>query len=223
MNERFTDRLHRLAHPIWEAQHRHPFVCGLGDGTLDPEKFKVWVRQDYLYLIDYARLFALAAARSPDLETMTWMAHTATGVLETEMKLHRTCAAELGISAADLEAGVKLPTTQAYTDFLIRVGSTASFPEVVAALLPRVWGDWEIGTRLAKHGMPQDERCARWVGTYSGAVAADLARRGRDLMDRLADGLPPRLLRRCEQAFVVSSRYEWQLWEMAWAGEKWPV
>ncbi|GAG24975.1 unnamed protein product, partial [marine sediment metagenome] len=56
MSARFSDRLYRLARPVWEAQHNHPFVGGIGDGTLDIEKFKFWVRQDYLFLIDYARL-----------------------------------------------------------------------------------------------------------------------------------------------------------------------
>ena len=56
MSERFTDRLRRKADNIMDAQHQHPFVTGIGDGTLDVEKFKVWVRQAYLYLIEFARL-----------------------------------------------------------------------------------------------------------------------------------------------------------------------
>ena len=42
MSERFSDRLYRLARPIWEAQHSHPFVRGIGEGSLDIEKFKFW-------------------------------------------------------------------------------------------------------------------------------------------------------------------------------------
>jgi thiaminase/transcriptional activator TenA len=74
MDTRFTERLRQKADSIWEAQHQHPFVRGIGDGTLDIEKFKVWVRQDYLFLIDYGRLLALAVARSPDPKTMTRLA-----------------------------------------------------------------------------------------------------------------------------------------------------
>jgi len=40
-------------------------VRGIGDGTLGLERFKFWLRQDYVFLIEYARLLALAAARSP--------------------------------------------------------------------------------------------------------------------------------------------------------------
>jgi thiaminase/transcriptional activator TenA len=66
MAERFTEHLRQEAAGLWEAQHQHPFVRGIGDGTLGLERFKFWLRQDYVFLIEYARLLALAAARSPD-------------------------------------------------------------------------------------------------------------------------------------------------------------
>ena len=37
----FTERLRQKVDSIWEAQHQHPFVRGIGDGMLDIEKFKV--------------------------------------------------------------------------------------------------------------------------------------------------------------------------------------
>jgi thiaminase/transcriptional activator TenA len=51
VSPRFTTALRALAEPIWRAQHEHPFVRGIGDGTLDLERFKRWVRQDYRFLI----------------------------------------------------------------------------------------------------------------------------------------------------------------------------
>ena len=60
----FTDHLARLAAPIWQAQHAHPFVQGIGDGTLDVARFAFWIRQDYLFLIEYCRLFGLAVPRN---------------------------------------------------------------------------------------------------------------------------------------------------------------
>ena len=45
--------------PLWNAFCSHPFLTGIGDGTLDQKKFQFYMIQDYLYLLDYARLFAL--------------------------------------------------------------------------------------------------------------------------------------------------------------------
>lgn len=54
---------------LWESFLRHPFVAGITEGTLPQEKFQYYMIQDYLYLMDYARVFALGTAKAEDLET----------------------------------------------------------------------------------------------------------------------------------------------------------
>ena len=223
MTERFSDRLRQRAAGIWEAQHQHPFVRGIGDGKLDLEKFKFWLRQDYVFLTEYARLLGLAAARSPDIETMTRFAGLLEETLETEMSLHRAYADEFGISREELEREQPAPTTQAYTDFLLRVAAMGDFAELAAALLPCMWSFSEIGQRLAVQPAPGDKRCAQWIAMYSSREFAELAGWCRDLLDNLAAGLPERELKKLEEAFLTSSRYEWQFWEMAWKMQRWEI
>jgi thiaminase/transcriptional activator TenA len=223
MSERFSDQLYRLARPVWEAQHSHPFVRSIGDGTLEVEKFKFWVRQDYLFLIDYARLLALAVARAPDLPVMRRFADLVHATLNVEMDLHRSYAAEFGISAAALETEEKAPTTRGYTDFLLRTATVDEFSELIAALLPCLWGFCEIGQRLAQEPRPADERYAKWIEMYSSVEFAELAGWCRGLVDRLAAGLQGETLRRMEDAFLTSSRYELLFWEMAWRQDRWPT
>ena len=217
----FSTHLREVAEPIWEAQHTHPFVRGIGNGTLDVERFGHWLRQDYLYLIDYARLFAAGVLRAPDLAAMTTMAQLVHEILHTEMDLHRSYVAEFGITAEELEREIKAPTCQGYTDFLLRTATTGDFAELLAALLPCMWGYAEVGQRLAERGMPDDERYARWIEMYASEEFAELAGWCRDLVDRIAEGLPDEALARMEAAFVTSSRYELAFWEMAWTGERW--
>jgi len=223
MAERFTERLRQKAAGTWEAQHQHPFVRGIGDGTLGLDRFKFWLRQDYVFLIEYARLLALAVARSPDLETLTRFATLLKETVETEMNLHRAYAAEFEISREELEREFPAPTTRGYTDFLLRVAATGDFAELVAALLPCMWAFTEIGRRLAAQAAPSDKRFAKWIAMYSTREFADLAQWCCDLLDSLAAGLPERDLRKLEEAFLTSSRYEWLFWEMAWKMERWPI
>jgi len=223
MAERLSELLRQKVAGIWEAQHQHPFVRGIGDGTLSLERFQFWLRQDYVFLGEYARLLALAAARSPDLETMTRFATLLKETVETEMNLHRAYAAEFGISHEQLEREPTAPTTRGYTDFLLRVAATGDFAELVAALLPCMWAFSEIGRRLAMQAAPSEKRYARWIAMYSSREFAELAEWCRDLLDSLAAGLPERDLQKLEAAFLTSSRYEWQFWEMAWKMELWPI
>jgi thiaminase/transcriptional activator TenA len=221
--ERFTTRLRERAEPIWRAQHDHPFVRGIGDGSLALERFAHWVRQDYRFLEEYCRLFGLAAARSPDLDTLARFADLLQTTVRTEMELHRAYAREFGISESELEREPMAPTTRAYTDFLLRVAATGDFAELAAALLPCMWGFAEIGQVLEGRGLPADPRYAKWIAMYADPEFARLADWCRGLVDRLAEGATAAQEARLEAAFLTSSRYEYLFWEMAWRREAWPV
>jgi thiaminase (transcriptional activator TenA) len=218
----FSARLRQLADPLWQAQHDHPFVRGIGDGTLPIEQFQFWIRQDYLFLVEYCRLFGLAAARAPDLETLARFADLLHATARTEMDLHRSYAAQFGISPEELEREEMAPATRAYTDFLVRVAATGDFAEMVSALLPCMWGFSEIGQRLAETSGPTDRRYAAWIEMYASTDFAELAAWCRELLDRVAAGAGAGSLRRMEDAFLTSSRYELAFWESARTQERWP-
>jgi len=217
----FTDHLRGVADPIWQAQHDHPFVRGIGDGSLDPVRFSFWLRQDYLFLIDYARLFAAAALRAPDLDAMARFATLLNETLTREMQLHRSYVEGFGIIAADLERETKAPATQGYTDFLLRTASLGDYPELLGAMLPCMWGYSEIGVALARGGMPNEPRYRAWIESYADPEFAELAWWCRTLTDAACDGQPAPVLQRVESAFLTASRYELAFWEMAWADEHW--
>ena len=223
MAEPFSARLKAAASSVWEAQHEHPFIRGIGDGSLDIARFRHWVRQDYRFLIEYARMLAIASARAPNLEAMTKLAQLTNETLNVEMSMHRSYAAEFDISEEELEREEMSPTCRAYTNFLVRTAATGSFPEVVGALLPCMWGFSEVGQRLAAKERPQDPRYAAWIDMYAAPEFAELAAWCRSLLDHIAEGLPESELARIEETFVTSSRYEYLFWEMAWNQEEWPV
>jgi thiaminase/transcriptional activator TenA len=223
MSERFTDELRSLADDVWQAQHMHPFVRAIGTGTVDRAQFEHWVRQDYLFLVEYSRLLALAAARAPTLELMRRFADLAQATLSTEMGLHRSYAAAFGIGAEALAAEEMAPTTQAYTDFLLRTAALGDFAELVAALLPCMWGFSEIGLELKRTGAPSEPLCAQWVEMYASEEFAQQADWCREVLDDLAEGLPAAAKGRLARAFLTSSRYELAFWDMARNLERWPA
>jgi thiaminase/transcriptional activator TenA len=210
----FSAELRAAADPIWQAQHDHPFVRGIGDGSVDVGRFERWVRQDYRFLVEYCRLFGLAAARAPDLSTLCRFAELLHATAVTEMDLHRSYAAQFGVTPEELEAEEMAPVTRAYTDFLLRTAATGDFAELAAALLPCMWGFNEIGLRLAERGRPADRRCATWIDAYADPEFTGLAAWCRELVDRLAAGAGPAVREQMREAFLVSSRYELAFWDV---------
>lgn len=218
----FTDELFTVARPLWDAQLAHPFVKGLGDGTLPVERFARWVRQDYLYLKDFARLFAWAVAKADRLESMGWYASVLHLTLNTEMALHRAYAERFGISAAELEAEAMWPTTRAYTDFLIRMAADGDMADLVATLLPCAWGYVYLAQALAQGRPPADQRYADWIAQYVAPEFVQAADWLKAELNRLAEGATAAKRARLTELFLLSSRYEWLFWEMCWTGESWP-
>jgi thiaminase (transcriptional activator TenA) len=217
----FTDELYAAARPIWDQQLQHPFVRGIATGTLEEDRFKRWVRQDYRYLAEFARVFAWAAAKADRLEAMTWFASSLDLTLNTEMALHREYASRFGITAEELEREPMWPTTQAYTDFLVRTAAAGDLAELVAALLPCSWGYVHLGEQLAREPRPVDQRYADWIDQYSSPEFAQAAQWLRGELNRLAEGATAEKRQRLTALFLTSSRYEWQFWEMCWTGEHW--
>ncbi len=220
----FSQKLKKEAEEIWQAWYQHPFITGIGDGSLQREKFEYWIRQDYVYLIEYARVFAFAAGKANKLQTMQQFARLLDGTLNTEMELHRNYANKFGISHQQLEEETKSPTCQAYTDFLVKTAATGSLAETAAALLPCFWGFLEIGKHLARTGDTSEKNPYRdWIEMYSSDEFKDLASWSRELMNRLAAGCTEEEEKKLKEIFITSSRYELAFWEMAEKMEEWEV
>jgi thiaminase/transcriptional activator TenA len=211
---RLSRRLEELGRPYLRRQLDHPTVRGIADGSLDERSFRAWLAQDYLFLLDYVRLFALAAARAPDAETLGRLVDLAHSTFHEELSLHRAYAAGFGLGEEELEATAKSPACAAYTDFLLRTAALGEFEELLAALLPCMWGYSELGRALAAGGLPAEPRYRQWVETYADPAFAELARWCAELLDRSSDGLPPDRLARCERAFVAGLEHELAFWDV---------
>lgn len=220
----FSQRLRRSVHEVWEKSHRHPFVTGMGDGTLPESKFRFYMKQDYVFLIDYAKLFAMGSMKAQDLETMGRFAKLLEATLNGEMELHRQYAKRFAISREELEATEPSPVTLAYTRYMLHIAQNGSLEELVTALLPCMWSYWEIGRALAdKPGAADHSLYGDWIKMYSSAEFGELAEWLIGLLDRLAEGKPERELAVLERHFVNTSRFEYLFWDMAYHEQDWPV
>ena len=220
----FCDDIEAASKAQREAMMRHPFVLGIGDGTLSNDRFRHFMTQDYVYLIDYARCLAMGTVKAPDLDTMSWFAGAVDHILNTEMELHRSYCAEIGISATELESTRHTPTTYSYTSYLLRVAQIGSFGELIAALVPCIWGYWQVGEMLAEQGEPAHApQYAEWIRMYAGEDSRTVALEARSICDRVAQTAGTEELAAMREAYITCTRYEREFWQMAWDLEEWEV
>ena len=220
---KFSERLYEKLQPIWRQNHNHPFVQGMGDGTLEKEKFRFYMIQDYLYLIDYAKLFAIGAMKATDLQTMGKFAALLDSTLNEEMSLHREYAKKFEISEKELEKAQPSPTTLAYTHYMLHVGQSGTLAELVAALLPCMWSYWEIGKELSEKPGANNEFYREWIEMYSSEEFGELATWCINLFDVLTEDKSEAELEKLEEIFLNTTRFEYMFWDMAYSEAMWPI
>lgn len=216
-----TERLYEAAKPVWEQCHAHPFVKGIGDGTLDLEKFRWFLLQDYLYLFDYARVFAWGVIKARDPELMRTFSANVDAILGGEMKVHRGYMARMGISEEQVLAVEPALSNLSYTHYMLAVASAGGPAEIVASILACSWSYAEIGTRLAQiPGAADHPFYGEWIRSYAGEEYQQTNAALVALMEKLAAGCTETEYQRLEEIFVACSRYELGFWEMAWTLER---
>ena len=220
----FSDELRQRAASTWDKEKAHPFVTGIGDGTLPLDNFRYYMRQDYVFLIEFCRAISLAVAKARTLEDMGWFAQMIHETLNMEMALHVSFCADFDITEEELLATKPSPTTWAYTRHMINTAHQGTVGETAAVILPCSWGYAEIGQALYAQGTPKDQPLyTRWIETYNSQEFADIADWLRGFVDKHAETAGTSELEAMEHAFRISSQYEYMFWDAAWRMEEWPV
>ena len=222
MTTTFRDTLKQAAQPIWDAILAHPFLTELGQGTLAHDRFLYFIRQDYLYLFEFARVLCAGGSKAEDLDTLEMFAKHAANTVAVERVMHAGFIQRLGLQdGAPLESE-RTPTTQAYTRHLLAVAREGTLGEVVAAVLPCYWIYLEVGRHLATC-QPADPIYRDWIKAYGSETFAELVRQQLTLVDRLGARAPAHESRRMTEHFIQSSRYEYLFWDDAYRLAAWPV
>jgi thiaminase (transcriptional activator TenA) len=222
LGSRFSTELWQSISDIYDAILRHPFITGLTDGTLPTESFAFYVVQDALYLRDYARALAAVGSRAPSSATARMFARHAADAITTELGLHASLLAELGISGESLQAAEPAPTNLAYTSYLLATVRGGSYAEGIGAVLPCYWIYWEVGKELLRRGSP-DPRYQRWIDTYGAAEYGEVVTDVIAEADRIGPELSASERALVRRHFRTTSRYELMFWDMGYRRERWPV
>lgn len=217
MAQSVSYRLREAAAPIWEECLKHPFVTGIGDGTLSVEKFRHFMLQDYLYLFDYARVFALGVVKARDHELMRTFSKNVDAILNGEMKIHRAYMARLGITEEQVFAVKPALNNLSYTNYMLSVAHAGGPVEIVASILACSWSYAEIGQALAEiPGAAEHPFYGEWIRGYASEEYAATNQALIELMDELAGDVTEEEFSVLSDIFVNCSRYELGFWEMSW-------
>ena len=143
-----TQRLLNAALPIWESYYSHPFVSGIGDGTLPIDKFQFYMIQDHKYLMQYAKVFALGVVKASSEADMRLFSGLITATLDTENAVHQSYLKQLGISREMIEQTPMCLNNESYTNYMISIAFKEGMAELATAVLACSWSYKLIGDHM---------------------------------------------------------------------------
>jgi thiaminase/transcriptional activator TenA len=217
----FTAQLWASIVPTYEAILAHPFLTGISDGTLPPERFVYFIEQDALYLRAYARALSYAAGHALHPQDTAELTAGAAQAIAVEVGMH----AELldGFDAGPQARATPLsPSGELYVQTILAHTAQGPFSEAMAAVLACFWIYAEVGKTLIERGSP-DPRYQRWIDTYGDPAFAAQVDRVLAIIDRLGEGASPAERARMQELFAQGCRLEWMFWDAAWRLEGWPI
>jgi len=149
----------------WTAYTQHEFVLQLAQGSLAQPNYLHYLKQDFLFLKQYARAYALAIYKARTLADMRKALPSVNALLDAEINHHVTYCADWGLTESDMEAEPEDFGTVAYTRYVLDTGMTGDLVDLYVALAPCAIGYAEIGRNLIAD---VNNPYASWIELYSG-------------------------------------------------------
>lgn len=203
---------------IWDQYYTHPFVKGIENGTLDKEKFRYYIKQDYLYLLEYTKVFGIGIAKSKSTEMIRLFASYIQLLTDGEMDIHRGYMGKFGITEKEIADTPRALDNLSYTSYMIRVAYEEGEAEILAALLSCAYSYEMIARNIVKNNpkATEHEFYGDWITGYSDDAYSNENKILIETLEKLTSHYTDEQKRHIVDIYVACSRYELAFWDLAW-------
>ncbi|MBN3494843.1 thiaminase II [Vibrio neptunius] len=201
----------------WQEYTQHAFVQQLAQGTLDQHSFLHYLKQDFLFLKQYARAYALAIYKARTLEDMRRALPSVHALLDSEIGHHVTYCGQWGLTESDLENEPEDFGTVAYTRYVLDAGMTGDLVDLYAALAPCSIGYAVIGKALIESDdtVREGNPYASWIELYGGEKFQSGVAQGAEHFNQLLEEIDLHSQRgqNLIEVFRTATRMEVAFWQ----------
>lgn len=200
---------------IWDEYLHHDFVKKLEDKSLKKENFLFYLKQDYIYLLNYAKCYARLALNSNTAKELRFAMKFQNYIVEGEMELHREILA-LGIEADKLSVKDESLVNIAYSRYMLSVGEKGDFLDMLVALSACAIGYAKIGMEISSRLKEQDLKnhpYKEWILTYGSENFQNEAKEFEDFVDSYTSSVNAQKFQKLSEIFHTVTRLEVAFWE----------
>ncbi len=217
-----VERLLNATKDIWNSYYEHPFVKGIENGTLDKEKFRYYIIQDFLYLEDYAKSFAIGIAKAKSIETTQIFSGYIALLTGSEMNIHHGYMGKFGVTQEELDNTQRALDNLSYTSYMLRVAYEEGEAEILTAILSCAYSYELIAKNMVKNNPDcvKHEFYGEWIFGYASDEYADGNTILIGALNKLTENYTEQQLKHLIDIFYACSRYEYLFWDFSWKMSK---
>lgn len=215
---KFTDYIFEEVKEFWGSYLEHPFIKEIGEGTLDKEKFKNYLIQDYLYLKEYSKVFCVGLIKAKTMDEMKFYYNSIRGTMEDETAVHIKYLEGFGLTAKETEKCEYELITTSYTSYMQGVALTGDLKEIALVTMPCTWSYSYIGKYIKKnYGHKLDGNFFKpWIEEYASDDFEKFTNDWIDYINDLCKDIDKKEKKKLLDIFMKSSMYELEFWDKSY-------
>lgn len=222
----YEQRLLPIIEKTCAAIEQTPHMQDILHGTMPLERFRYQIKQNYQYLKEYTRCWAVGLSKARSFEQMLrWYKIVANTFEKTVISNRTYWADQIGLSADELESAVMAPGKRSYTSHQLARAMEGDLAGTMMALFPCNVLYWHMGMHLLPQcTLPEGNMYRYWIEFYTLPEYVAKCREEIDEVERLCAGKDEAELARLLEIFAVSCNYEILQWrDMYYNMEQWPL
>ena len=209
MEPKWSESIREAAAPQYGRILRHPFICGLADGSLPAECFARYLAQDELYLPAYGSMLHRLADMLPEEEDREFMHRFADSGGESEREMHRLLIERFSVDTDVSES----PVTRGYISFLQAAADGGNAAGAAAAMLPCSWVYNNVGLHILGIAKMDGNPYREWISEYGNEEYGRDVRRMVSIADSLAEAAGAEAVTLMNRAFIEALGFEFAFWD----------
>ena len=188
---KFSEKLHTGVEDLWREAAGKPFVREMALGTLAEKRFRNYMIQDYLYLLDYIEILCFIRNQTEDEDLRRFLLAVINETEGETYRVHLPHMRKIGVSDEETASAFRLQVITEYTEYMREQVREHGFLAGLTALLQCSWVYAYIGEKMTAEC--SEEIAASpfrfWFDAYTGKEYIEANQMWIDTVDRESTGI----------------------------------
>ena len=212
---KLSEKLYERAKPLWDKESENEFVAAMAEGTLEEEKYRAYMLQDYFYLIDYIDILEWMHGQAEDNEVAEFLKNAADSTRYEKDTVHIPNMKKLGISDEEIKVAKKAPDSEEYLNYMMGK-ARESLVYGITALLQCSWSYAYIAKKVSdRYGDKlKSSPYSEWFSAYTSDEYQEANQRWIDILDRVVQDISSAEEEKLCMIFEKCAHYETRFWNI---------